>query len=100
MGEQLEIYFNTTGVEGEELKERTFRAGTQNARIAEFFLARPGAMYTAPEVRRHLGMMNAPLTSIRRSMTTLTNFNILEKTNFKREGDFGHENYCWRLKIG
>jgi hypothetical protein len=96
-------YFNTTNLTGTVLKERQFRAGSQNSVILKFFSDRPGELRTPFEIWECLILCNkihrkTPDTSIRRSMTTLTKMGYLVKTDVKRAGEYGDETHCWRLK--
>lgn len=102
MSDQLEIYFNTTNLQGRELKGRVMRVGTQNNIILTHFKLRPSQVFTPCEVWIALKMIkrignNVPITSIRRSITTLTDLGFLVKTDVKRPGIYGEKNYCWKL---
>ena len=94
---QLDIFYNTTGLSGEQLKEREMKAGTQNRLILDFFRMHPGLEFTPFQVQAHLNLTRTPITSIRRSITTLTGLGYLRMTNVKRMGNYGVENNCWRL---
>ena len=100
---ELDQYFNTIGLKGRVLKERQFRAGSQNDVILKFFQDRPGELRTPFEVwgyliSHELIHRRTPDTSVRRSMTTLTKMGYLVKTDVKRAGEYGDETHCWRLK--
>lgn len=91
-------YFDTTHQEAEQLKEYKLKAGSQDKIIAEYFRDNPGKLITPWEVLRYAKLKpDTPITSVRRSMNTLTNAGILEKTGFKQVGRFARESYCWRL---
>ena len=94
---QLEIYFNTTNLRGRELRHRELKAGTQNRIIFEFFRLQGEVDYTPFEVRYRCGLMNTPITSIRRAMTTLTQMGYLVKTDNRRKGMYDELNYTWKF---
>jgi Fe2+ or Zn2+ uptake regulation protein len=96
----LNKYFNTTSLSGAKLKEAKIKAGSQNALILELFRAYPGISLSPTEVEGHLAykLRHAPLTSIRRALTTLTDLGYLVKTSEQRMGRYGAKEGCWRLK--
>jgi hypothetical protein len=95
---QLEICYNTTGLSGAELRQREMRNGSQNRIILDFFKAHPNMLFTPFEVQRYTGLIRTPITSVRRSITTLADLGHLVKTNTMREGEYGELNHTWRLK--
>ena len=97
------LYYNTTGLTGHVLKERQFRAGSQNDLILKFFQIHPGELFTPLAIWRRFTTRkvisnHTPATSIRRSMTTLTKMGYLIKTDRKVPEEYGEDNYTWRLK--
>jgi hypothetical protein len=104
MNAQLEFYYNTTSIEGEQLKQRRIRAGSQNDAILSYFKRNPGYIYSPDEIHKVMNLPLVPITSIRRAMSDLSNPKLfngnppLEKTNVKKLGSYGAEVYCWRLK--
>jgi hypothetical protein len=97
MNTQLEIFYNTIPLNGADLKERMMKAGTQNHVILQCFRERPMAELTPFEVQRILHLHTTPITSIRRSITTLTHLGYLRMTPVKRMGEYGVFNNCWKL---
>ena len=97
---QLDIYFNTTNQNGDDLKASRFKAGKQNAEILELFTLYHYRSFTPAEVWEHLQSKgrNLPLTSVRRAITSLTIQGFLDATSEMRMGIFGAKNYCWKLK--
>jgi Fe2+ or Zn2+ uptake regulation protein len=95
-----EEYFNTTNLEGHRLKVATMKTGTQNRMILDIFRSHPDSLLTPFDVLNLFPWekFNTPITSVRRSITTLTDMGYLYKTSVKREGVYGADNYCWRLK--
>lgn len=91
------MYYNTTNLQGEELKGRRFKASAQASTILEFFLRNPDQLYTPFDVQRENAMWITPITSIRRAMTVLTAFGYLEKTEQMKPGRYRAINHMWRL---
>ena len=101
----MDNYFNTTNETGDQLKEYTLKAGSQAAMILDYFRNHPGEEFTPWEV--HLKAFaeskdpnifdNPIITSVRRSMTVLTNHGFLEKTQNKKTGVYGRPCYTWKL---
>lgn len=94
---KLERFYNTTNETGQELKDCISKASKQDNEVLEFFRSKQGKSLTPFEVHKGC-LQNAPITSVRRSINTLTGMGYLEKTDEKREGEFGRMNYTWRLK--
>ena len=94
----MDIFYNTTKETGKELSKRRYNAFSQTAKILRFFRQNPEGLFTPPEVMK---MMADPdlqvLNSVRRAMTNLTKAGWLQKTEVKRPGIYGENNYCWKL---
>lgn len=93
-------YFNTTGETGETLKDYHVTATTQNEYVLELFKLH-NKLSPSMAWRKYLlasGKANTPLTSIRRSISTLTNQGVLEQTEEKVKGSYGRNEFFWRLK--
>lgn len=92
-------FFNTINLNGAELTKAKEQTGLQDQRVLELF-KRVGDGSMTP-IRVHelyqFYFKETPLTSIRRSMTMLTNKGLLEKTNFMKMEKYGKSNYCWKL---
>ena len=102
MSSQLDIFFPTTKLTEAELKERKIRAGTQNAQILQIFREHPGQLFTPFEIRSiwfKRGYRDVPITSIRRSITTLTDLGYIVKTQEMRKGEYGENNHTWGMRI-
>ena len=89
------MYYNTTNLNGADLKKSTGRAESQTEKILRFFLAHPDRAFTPAEVYR--AMDGFLLTSVRRSMSDLTKSGDLIKTDTQALGQFGSANYKWML---
>lgn len=101
MESQLDLFHNTTCLEGSALRRREIRAGSQNSVILAYFQASMG-IFTPNEILERLVLIgliapNTPITSIRRAMTDLTKLGYLVKTDERRPGEYGELNYCWKL---
>lgn len=99
---QLEIYFNTTNLEGAELRKSRLKVGSQNTEVLDFFVLYHYKDFTPAEVYEHFQKQgkNYPITSIRRAITTLSSGDTpyLESTGNMRMGLYGAKNYTWRLR--
>jgi response regulator of citrate/malate metabolism len=89
-------YYNTTNLSGADLKDSTKKAQTQNEAVMEIF--RMNTSMSPSQVWKYYGTTKAPLTSIRRSITTLTKDGYLKKTILQRHGVFGKPEYVYTLK--
>jgi hypothetical protein len=100
--EQLEVipdkYYNTTNMSGDDLKEHKFRAKGLNRRVLNFFKAHSYENFTAWEVHKAIGINSAPITSIRRSMTDLTDMGYLVKLDGNEGRHFVQRPGQWKEK--
>ena len=92
------MYYNTTNEKGEKLAEYKEKAMTQDEIILDWFsyTSKRQQGLTPSNVQRY-ALSNAPLTSVRRSMNTLTKQGKLMKTDVKREGIYGRLEHVWKL---
>ena len=88
-------YYNTTRQKGEQLKVSWKKTKSQDDKVMEYFHAHGKG--TPSEVWIYFRDSNVPITSIRRSITNLTNSNLLSKTDNKREGVYGRPDYVWEI---
>ena len=105
MNEQLNIFYNTTSLKGENLVKREKRIGGQNLKVLNFFQLHPYENYIPHDVFKALGVNNQPKSSIQRSITDLTSMGYLIKLDGKegrqfvqRTGEWGEPCFCWMLK--
>lgn len=93
-------FFNTTSEAGPLLAEYQAKAGEQNETVLGVF-RRLQCPLTPSNVLLYYphapGAPMPPLTSIRRAISTLTESGALVKTEAKRKGMFGRNEYCWTL---
>jgi len=94
------MYHNTTNLSGAELKKAQKRALTQNEAIYLLFTQRSRDFIPSEVLFILEEKLNyPPLTSIRRSISNLTRFGLLIKTEIKRNGQYGRKEYAWRRAI-
>ena len=99
MGRLSDAYFDTTLAPPVDLQKYASLARSQDRAILRYFNANPNGAYTPSMILvRVFGKDTAPLTSIRRSINTLTKNNFLEKTSLQLKGPYGRPEYCWRLR--
>ena len=97
------MYYNTTNEKGSLLKTNMKQATNQEQLTLAVFQTYPNDNLSAYDVWQFLidnDSINeqTPLTSIRRSITDLTNRNRLVKTDKRVLGNAGRSTYTWRLK--
>jgi transcription initiation factor IIE alpha subunit len=94
----LPSYFNTTALKGKNLERGFKKAESQDKIILDCFLRKrsltPSQIY---RFRQSVGLGNVPLTSIRRSITVLTDDGRLIKTEKRRIGLYGRWEYVWEV---
>ena len=90
------MYYNTNQEKGEELQSSKSRAKSQIGLIYDYFLNHPTEELTPFEIKMKC-RMRAPITSIRRAITDLTNQGKLVKTNTLKSGNYGKKCHCWRI---
>lgn len=88
------MFYNTTNETGETLKEYRSKAKTQDELILEFY--KRGGFWSPSQVQENV-LPNAPLTSVRRSISNLTADGYLLKTIVKVKGIYDRPEYCWRI---
>lgn len=90
-------YYNTTELSGSDLKTATEQAQGQDERVLDHFKAHPSDYLTPDEVLEAIFTSSVPITSVRRSMNTLTKGLFLEKTKFFKMGRYGKLTHTWKL---
>jgi Fe2+ or Zn2+ uptake regulation protein len=94
---QLDIFYNTTRLQGEELKVAKTRAANQTDRILKIFQDHPYIWFTPWEIHFYTGQQMM-ITSVRRAITTLTDQGYLVKGERRKSGPANETNYTWKLK--
>lgn len=92
-------YFNTTGLSGRDLSDAKGNARKQDVLVLTIFRGQAQAL-TPSEVWRQ-GAENGSdwlLTSVRRSITTLTKEGLLVKQEGTRQSPYGSREHVWKLK--
>jgi predicted ArsR family transcriptional regulator len=89
-------YYNTTNVNGQDLRDYRARAKSQEDLILVYFQSR-GGEWSPSQIWQRLFADGTPITSVRRAMTNLAEQGQLFKTERKCRGSFGRPEYLWRL---
>lgn len=101
-------FHNTIELQGEELLVRDGKCRFQEQVILKFFQDNPDFEYTPFQVMEALRLYNTPIQSIRRAMTNLSSpfdkhkkpvIPKLIKTQNRRKGIYGTDNFTWKLRI-
>ena len=90
------MYYNTTKQLGRNLIKARDEAFKQDERVLAVFEAFPNGTLS-PWIIRAKMETNAPITSIRRAINTLTKSGKLLKTQTKMMGPYGKESFTWQL---
>lgn len=89
-------YFNTTELKGSKLKSAKKKSKGQNDLILNYFRSHSKILMTPSYIHKVLFDNNTPITSVRRSMTSLANQGLLKKTTEMKEGTYGREEHTWK----
>ena len=92
-------YHNTNKEAGTTLAESEHNAKRQEDIILHWLKAQPGREYTPEEIQQGAGLERSPITSVRRAITNLTKWSLLEKTDTMREGNYGKLVHCWKFPV-
>ena len=98
-------YHNTTKLKEPLLSECTTKALTQNSLVLYYFQGASQSMIQDRSPSQcHTDLINVgvlayhtPLTSIRRSISTLTKRKLLRKTNIQINSTYDRPEYTWEL---
>jgi hypothetical protein len=91
------MYFNTTNLVNPDLEKEHRQTEKQDVIIYKYFCQ----VGTASPSQVAFGCgLNCPLTSIRRSITTLTKDGKIRKTTQQRKGIYGKPEYVWSIFVG
>lgn len=92
--------YHTTTLEPQRVIDRyQAKAAHQDELVLAWFRQHPGILATPEQVWQAVLPM-APLTSVRRAMTNLTNRGLLLKTEHTRESMYGRRAHTWCLNRG
>jgi len=95
-------FYNTTNEVGEKLEKSYLKTMKQDDIILLIFARNSHSIFTPFEIQDILNTSydkKYPITSIRRSINTLTEREALKKTSIKRKGNYGKANYCWKYAL-
>jgi hypothetical protein len=92
----MKTYHNTLDLRGPLLDIAKIKARSQQEIILEYFTQCHDVWLTPFEVQTRV-LPQAPITSVRRSMTNLTKAGKLRKTHVKVQEKLGAPNHKWRL---
>jgi len=90
------MFYNTTNETNPDLSEYRNKALNQDERVLGCFKRGNKTSWTPSEIL-FAAFDKAPITSVRRSMTNLTDKGKLEKTTHQRMGSYGRPEYVWIL---
>jgi hypothetical protein len=102
-GNKGNVFYNTIGATGEELKKFQRQTEAQADKILALFEYYPNEEMTKHEIKTHLvrlGKMHerTPESSINRALTGLMNDGKILKLDKMRMGEFDKPNHLWKLK--
>tara|TARA_R100000742_G_C4198128_1_gene28081 strand:+ start:260 stop:553 length:294 start_codon:yes stop_codon:yes gene_type:complete len=95
-------FYNTTNQSGEELKCSWIETAKQDEIVLLLFARNKDMTFTPFDIQNILKNdydKDYPITSVRRSISNLTEIEALEKTSTKRKGKYGKSNYCWKYAL-
>nr|WP_298656314.1 hypothetical protein [uncultured Flavobacterium sp.] len=92
-------YYNTTYQTGQSLIEFSEKADKQDALVYDVFRFNPEKEFTPFNVQYELAKIGKqyPITSIRRSINTLTKDGKLKKLERLVLGDYDRPNHTWKF---
>jgi hypothetical protein len=95
--EIMNKFYNTIGIPQDLLIIELEKVKKQQEKVITIFKVSMMLGLTPTEVYKALGEQY-PITSIRRSITNLTEYGTLRKTDKMRKGMYGKMNHVWELK--
>lgn len=93
----MKEYYNTNRESGDTLVSSELQAKNQRLIVLGFFKRNPDLLLAPHEVQSRV-LPTAPLTSVRRALTNLTDQGLLEKTKEMKRGTYGKQVHRWRLR--
>jgi Fe2+ or Zn2+ uptake regulation protein len=90
------VFYNTIDEPASELEASRTKVDRQEDIILDLFRKSPRLTLTPFEVHERV-LPDAPITSIRRALTNLTDSGLLEKLASQKIERWGKRNYQWRL---
>lgn len=92
---QSSYHQTQTGLSDEQVASFTVQAARQEELILAYFKTNPGEY--SPEKIQGKVLPTAPITSVRRAITNLTEAGLLKKTGNKETGRYGRPVGTWML---
>ena len=89
-------FYNTTGLISTDLVRAKASATSQDAIILSHFNAHPDTPYSPSDIHTLLFTSATPITSVRRSMSSLTRAGHLIKLTGLVDGIYGRHEHVWR----
>jgi len=86
-------YFDTTELQRVSLVNAVAAARNQNERVMAWF----SVMYEGTPSQARAALPHAPITSVRRAITTLERNGQLRRTDRQQIGPYGRPEYVWAL---
>lgn len=93
----MKSFYNTVGLTNKRLVDAIKKSESQSKAIYLVFKHNPKKHYSPIEIH-NIFKKSMLLTSVRRSITNLTNAGMLVKTDKKVEGQYGVVNLTWKFK--
>lgn len=93
----MKSFHNSTNETGTLLEIYQDKAATQDEKILAFFKENKGRLFTPFDVQKLVFDNRTPVTSCRRSLTTLTAKGLLYKSNTKQIELYSRPNFTWAL---
>lgn len=92
-------YFNTTNLSGPTLFDSLEKTAGQDEVILNYFRRHHVLMFTPCDIWKILFTADTPITSIRRSISSLTASGHLIKTDQFKKGIFGKKVFFWKYNL-
>jgi len=95
----MQNFYNTIHQSGTDLLTSQKKAKSQDEIILAYFEKYPTHEFSPPQIQEALSLYTTPITSVRRSITTLTNDGKLIKTKNQVKGIYNKPNYTGKLLV-
>ena len=92
------MFYNTIEETGGQLFLFQKMTRVQDNAVMDFFLNNPRSACTPSFIHLHV-LQDCPITSLRRTLTDLTQAGYLQKLKKKTMGPWGKNEHYWRLKL-
>lgn len=92
-------YYNTTNLSGPTLFDSLEKSAGQDEVILNYFKKYPQSLFSPCDIWKALFDSSTPITSCRRSISSLTTSGELVKTDQFKTGIFGKKVYLWKYNL-